>query len=77
MTIRGIRHKQFGVDCQMTTLAIPVNVPHKTVLGIINTLICIGQLFQVVSLYVNELCLPESKLIGNDSEDLAASSHVR
>ncbi|CAH8569635.1 unnamed protein product [Schistosoma guineensis] len=57
-------------------LSIPVIVSHKTVLGIINTLICIGQ-FQAVPLYVNELCLPESKLIGNDSEDLAASFHVR
>lgn len=41
-----------------------------------NTLICIGQ-FQTLPFYVNELCLPESKLIGNDSEDLAASFHVR
>ncbi|CAH8589216.1 unnamed protein product [Schistosoma haematobium] len=69
MTIRSIRHKQVGVGCQMTyfvhlllKLSIPVIVPHKTVLGIINTLICIGQ-FQAVPLYVNELYRNQSSLV--------------
>ncbi|CAH8581657.1 unnamed protein product [Schistosoma haematobium] len=43
-------------------LSIPVIVPHKTVLGIINTLICIGQ-FQAVPLYVNELYRNQSSLV--------------
>ncbi|CAI2730145.1 unnamed protein product [Schistosoma spindalis] len=68
-------HQNTGsADLKQSLLLISFDI--EQFLVIINTLVCIGQ-FQVVLFYVNELCLPESKLIGNDSEDLAASSHIR